>query len=75
MWLLRERIGEEFEAVATQVIPGRRGAEVYLSDLAVAGWAHGVPIRELGHRISVRASSADLPSARVRFDFVSGLGR
>ena len=75
VWLLRERVGEQFEAVATHVDTGRGGAEVYLSDPAVAAVAFGVPGDALGRRISVRASSADVERARVRFDYVGQIER
>ncbi|KNB52875.1 RNB domain-containing ribonuclease [Streptomyces caatingaensis] len=69
--LLRDRVGEIFDAHVVDVLPGRPTAgTVHLRDPAVRGPVEGDPAGPplpLGHRLRVRLAEADPGRADVRF--------
>lgn len=63
-WVLRDRVGEEFDAVVVDV--SRTGATVQLAEPAVRAHCEG-PGQQLGARVRVRLVSASVDERRVTF--------
>lgn len=65
--VLRDRVGESFDAVVLRGAEGKRDAEVLVSEPIVIGKCGGEP--PAGESVTVRLTQADTDSRRVSFDY------
>ncbi|MFC4587117.1 RNB domain-containing ribonuclease [Sphaerisporangium corydalis] len=65
-FVLRDRVGQAFDAVVVDVEEGRPGGIVQLTDPAVVARCDGADL-PLGERVQVRLARADLLTREVRF--------
>ncbi|WP_062348678.1 RNB domain-containing ribonuclease [Herbidospora yilanensis] len=68
-FLLRDRIGETFEAVVVDVAENGKSGQIQLADPAVIARCDGADL-PLGHRISARLLRADTATREIRFAWV-----
>ncbi|GGL13919.1 ribonuclease R [Sphaerisporangium melleum] len=66
-FVLRERVGQTFEAVVVDVQDGRPGGVVQVTDPAVVARCDGDAL-PLGEKVQVRLTRADLVTREVRFN-------